>query len=125
MLPISSKSFVGDLRLKSFSSLFGQKIDHSIKKDIFFDSLNTSSPHINIGSGDEISIKELAEILSTVSGYQGRITFNSNFPDGVQRKLIDSSLIFKFGWKPKILLEDGLSRTYQWFSKNQSSLRNN
>ncbi len=97
----------------------------SIKKDIFFNSLNTSSPHINIGSGDEISIKELAEILSTVSGYQGKIIFNSNFPDGVQRKLIDSALIYKFGWKPKIVLEDGLSRTYQWFSKNQSSLRNN
>lgn len=95
----------------------------NLKKEIFFSSLHISSPHINVGSGVEITINELVEILVKVSGYQGKVFFNSNFPDGVQRKLLDSSIISKLGWKPNISLEEGLLGVYNWFSENQSSFR--
>lgn len=97
----------------------------NLEKDIFLDSLGNSFPHINIGSGDEISIKRLVEILSNISGYRGEIIFNTDMPDGAKRKLLDSSIIKKLGWKPSISLEDGLQRTYKWFLDNQSSFRNN
>ena len=71
--------------------------------------------HINIGSGKELTIKELAEIIKEVVGYKGEIYFNSNKPDGSPRKLIDSSRLNSFGWKPKINLKDGLIKTYMDF----------
>mgnify|MGYP003307738823 FL=1 len=65
------------------------------------------------------------KFLSNISGYRGEIIFNTDMPDGAKRKLLDSSIIKKLGWKPSISLEDGLQRTYKWFSDNQSSFRNN
>jgi len=70
---------------------------------------------INIGSGEEVSIRQLASLVKKVVGYQGEITWNAGYPDGTPRKLLDSTKILNLGWKPKISLEDGLQSTYEWY----------
>jgi len=79
--------------------------------------------HINIGFGIDLTIEELAKQLVKIVGYEGRIVFDSNKPDGVFRKLMDSSLIESLGWKASISLEDGLALTYNDYLKNKNSLR--
>jgi GDP-L-fucose synthase len=73
---------------------------------------------INVGTGQEVSIGELAGKVRDIVGYKGRLAFDSSKPDGMPRKLLDSSRILALGWRPKIGLDDGLSETYQWFLKN-------
>ncbi len=73
---------------------------------------------INIGSGDEVSIKSIAETIKKVSGYKGELNFDTTKPDGNPRKLLDSSKILNYGWAPKISLISGLETTYEWFRKN-------
>ncbi len=70
---------------------------------------------INIGSGEEVSIKQLAELVKNTVGYQGEIIWNAAYPDGTPRKFLDSSKISNLGWKPKITLQDGLKTTYEWY----------
>jgi GDP-L-fucose synthase len=70
---------------------------------------------INIGSGSEISIKELAGLVSRIIGFQGKIVWDQTKPDGTPRKLMDSSRLFALGWKPKIKLEEGIGLAYQDF----------
>ena len=74
-----------------------------------------SSTAINIGSGEEVSIRDLAKVISKIVGFQGELTFDSNLPNGTPRKFLDSSLISQIGWKPQISLENGISLTYDWF----------
>ncbi len=75
---------------------------------------------LNIGSGDEISIKELAEKIKTVVGFKGALQFDKSKPDGNPRKLLDSSLINNLGWESTINLEDGLKKSYNWFLNNKT-----
>ena len=72
---------------------------------------------INVGSGSEISIKDLANKISLISGYKGKVIFDTSKPDGVLRKTLDSSLISSLNWSPKVDLDDGLKRTYEWYKK--------
>jgi GDP-L-fucose synthase len=74
--------------------------------------------HINIGSGIDISIRELAEIMKEVVGFNGKLNFDSSRPDGAPRKLIDVSRLSNMGWKYNINLKDGLKKTYNWYIKN-------
>lgn len=74
-----------------------------------------SSTAINIGSGEEVSIRYLATLISKIVGFQGELSFDSNLPNGTPRKFLDSSLISQIGWKPQISLENGISLTYDWF----------
>ena len=74
--------------------------------------------HINIGSGIDISIRELAEIMKEVVGFNGKLNFDSSRPDGAPRKLIDVSRLLNMGWKYNINLKDGLRMTYNWYLKN-------
>jgi GDP-L-fucose synthase len=76
---------------------------------------------INIGSGDEISIKDLAHLISEIVGFTGAIEFNNERPNGTPRKLLDSALINRLGWKPQVSLKDGIASTYDWFLANQKS----
>jgi GDP-L-fucose synthase len=71
--------------------------------------------HVNIGVGSDISIRDLVDRIAEAVGTNCRIRFDTSRPDGPPRKLIDSSLLFKLGWKPKIALPDGLKRTYRSF----------
>jgi len=68
---------------------------------------------INVGSGTDISIRELAELLKRISGYKGDIRFDASKPDGVMKRVTDSSKIFNLGWRPKISLEEGVKEVYE------------
>jgi GDP-L-fucose synthase len=70
---------------------------------------------INVGTGEEISIRELAELIKEIAGYSGRLAFDSSKPDGTPRKLLDVSRLNGLGWHPKIQLHQGLRDTYDWF----------
>ncbi|XP_042506231.1 putative GDP-L-fucose synthase 2 isoform X2 [Macadamia integrifolia] len=74
--------------------------------------------HVNVGSGKEVTIKELAELVKEVVGFQGDLVWDSTKPDGTPRKLMDSSKLAKLGWAPKISLRDGLVDTYKWYLEN-------
>lgn len=73
---------------------------------------------INIGTGEDLTIRELASLIAKVVGYKGQFVFDPSKPDGTPRKLLDISRIRKLGWKPKTSLEEGLRKTYEWFLKN-------
>jgi GDP-L-fucose synthase len=94
-----------------------------LSKESYSRVLDTSMPHINIGSGTEVSIKKLAAMLAEISGFKGDIIFDTSMPDGSPRKFLNSSLIKKLGWEPSISLENGLKETYEWFSATQDVLR--
>ena len=79
--------------------------------------------HINIGTGKDISIKELCYLICKIVGYNGDIIFDKSKPDGTLRKLLDTTKINKFGWHPEISLEDGLKQTYKWYIENSADLR--
>jgi GDP-L-fucose synthase len=74
--------------------------------------------HINVGYGVDISIRDLAEKIKSVIGYRGRLVFDSNYPDGAPQKLMDSSRLNQFGWRPSNSIEDGLKKTYEDFLQN-------
>jgi GDP-L-fucose synthase len=77
--------------------------------------------HMNIGSGEEISIKHLASLIANRFHFKGEIRWNNNMPNGTPRKILDSTKIRNLGWKPKINLEDGIDSTIEWFLKNSTS----
>ena len=76
--------------------------------------------HVNMGTGEEVTIKELAEIIAKVVGFEGELEFDTSKPDGSPRKLLDSSRMQRLGWTSTTSLEAGLTTTYQWFLKNIS-----
>ena len=78
---------------------------------------NPKEEIINVGSGCEISIQDLANKISFIAGYKGKVVFDTSKPDGVLRKTLDSSLISSLNWSPKVDLDDGLKRTYEWYKK--------
>ena len=79
--------------------------------------------HINVGTGVDCSIRELAETIARVTEYQGRLIFDSSKPDGTPRKLMDVSRLKALGWQASISLEDGLRNAYRWFVENQHQIR--
>jgi GDP-L-fucose synthase len=74
---------------------------------------------INVGVGEDVSIKELAELIQKTTGFEGEIEWDSSKPDGTPRKLLDVSRISALGWKAQISLEDGIRSTYEWYKANQ------
>jgi GDP-L-fucose synthase len=74
---------------------------------------------INVGAGEDLTIRELAELVVSVVGFDGRLRFDTSKPDGTPRKLLDVSRITDLGWKPEIDLRQGIASTYQWFLANQ------
>jgi GDP-L-fucose synthase len=79
----------------------------------------SGSDIVNIGVGQDLSIRELAELVADVVGFKGGLVFNPNMPDGTPRKLVDVARITKLGWKANISLADGLRDTYAWFLKTR------
>lgn len=77
----------------------------------------------NVGSGKELSIRNLAAIIRKITGFEGEIVWDRTKPDGTPRKLMDSSRLRTAGWKPAIELEDGIRNTYRWFLKNRDSFK--
>jgi GDP-L-fucose synthase len=74
---------------------------------------------INVGVGEDVSIKELAELIQKITGFEGNIEWDSAKPDGTPRKLLDVSRITVLGWNAQISLEDGIRSTYEWYKANQ------
>lgn len=79
--------------------------------------------HVNIGSGEELKIQELAMKIKKTVGYEGEIVFDARKPDGTPRKFLDSSLIRNTGWRPRIGLDQGLKQTYDWYLNNVSRVQ--
>lgn len=79
--------------------------------------------HVNIGTGKEVTIKELALMIKEVVGYEGEITFNTKMADGTPRKLLDISKIKALGWEHKVGLKKGLENSYRWYTEQQIKMR--
>jgi GDP-L-fucose synthase len=79
--------------------------------------------HINVGVGEDVTIRELAEIVAGVVGYEGRLEWDTTKPDGMPRKLLDVSKIHALGWKAKIGLVDGITATYDWYRHQELTAR--
>src|SRR5437660_3562663 len=78
---------------------------------------------INVGCGEDLTIKELCEIVMAVTGYGGRLEFDATRPDGVPRKLLDVNRIAALGWRPQVALRSGIEQVYAWFIAHGDSLR--
>ena len=79
--------------------------------------------HINVGSGEELSIRQLAELIARVVGFTGRLEFDPSMPDGTPRKLMDVSRIRALGWQPRISLPEGIRGAYAWYLANAAEAR--
>ena len=79
--------------------------------------------HLNVGTGKDVTIHELAETIQQVVGYHGKIIWDSSKPDGTPRKLMDASKLKSLGWQPQITLFEGLASTYRWFLDHQSEFK--
>ena len=97
---------------------------HIMNLDLDIYSLHTETmlSHINVGTGIDCSIRELAELMADVTGFEGEIVFDKTKPDGTPRKLLDVRRLNSTGWKAKIDLEHGLKSTYKWFLKNYQKI---
>ena len=95
----------------AIASIFVMNLDH----ETYQAQTQPMRNHVNVGSGTDLSIQELAVLMADVIGYQGQIRFDSTKPDGSPRKLMDSSLLRNLGWAPAIELEQGLRNTYRVF----------
>jgi len=93
------------------ASLFVLELD----KRIYQANTKPMLSHINVGTGMDISIREMAEIMKEVIGYEGNLTFDKSRPEGPTRKLIDVSRLSNMGWKYSVSLKEGLSKTYKWY----------
>lgn len=79
--------------------------------------------HVNVGTGNDVSIKELAELVAQSAGYKGKLVWDSSKPDGTPRKLLDVSRINKLGWSAEITLSDGIRDVIKWFRENREKAR--
>jgi GDP-L-fucose synthase len=97
-------------------------VDDLASAAVFLMQNYSSSDIVNAGSGDEVSIADLARLISEVVGYRGEIVHDLSKPDGTPRKLLDTSRLFGLGWKPEISLRDGIASTYAWYKESASAV---
>jgi nucleoside-diphosphate-sugar epimerase len=95
----------------------------NLPKDIYAANTQPMLSHINVGTGRDVSIADLAQTIAQVTGFEGRISFDATKPDGTPRKLLDVSRLTNMGWKACVPLEEGVRHTYGWFLANQDTLR--
>tara|TARA_A100001011_G_C14287755_1_gene834646 strand:- start:1013 stop:1975 length:963 start_codon:yes stop_codon:yes gene_type:complete len=98
-------------------------VDDLSEAIIFLLKENKEDYLINIGSSEEISIKELSSIIKNITKFEGSVNFDDSKPNGIMRKYLDSSLITSYGWKPATSLNKGLEKTYKWFLDNFEYIR--
>jgi len=94
-----------------------------LPKQVYDDNTDPMLSHINVGSGTDISILDLAHLVARVTGFTGRILTDPDKPDGTMRKLMDVSRLEAMGWQASIGLEDGIAATYDWFLQNAETVR--
>ena len=95
----------------------------NLEKSVYNEYTTPMMSHINVGTGIDCTIRELAETMKLVVGFEGGIVFDSTKPDGTPRKLLDVSRLDRMGWKSSVSLFDGLKKTYQWFLEHVAELR--
>tara|TARA_X000000950_G_scaffold264737_1_gene338281 strand:- start:338 stop:1297 length:960 start_codon:yes stop_codon:yes gene_type:complete len=95
----------------------------NLEKKIFYDHTKHMLSHINVGTGIDITIKDLSQMIAKIIGFKGELVFDQSRPDGTPRKLLDVSKLHKLGWKSSINLETGLVETYQWYKENINKIR--
>ena len=98
-------------------------VDDLASAAVFLMNNYSEASIVNVGTGEDVTIRELAEQLSRVVGFQGTLTFDSSKPDGTPRKLLDVTKIHALGWKHSIDLPTGLQTTYEWYLENADSAR--
>jgi GDP-L-fucose synthase len=108
--------FVDDLAAASLHLM-------NLPRAVYQAHTNCMQSHVNVGSGEDISIRELAGMVASVVGYDGRVRFDKEKPDGAPRKLMDSGIIRAFGWRPEIGLKEGLERAYREFLSREVTMR--
>ncbi|HEC7898401.1 TPA: NAD-dependent epimerase/dehydratase family protein, partial [Salmonella enterica subsp. enterica serovar Mississippi] len=94
-----------------------------LAREVWQENTDPMLSHINVGTGVDCTIRELAQTIAKVVGYQGRVVFDAAKPDGTPRKLLDVTRLHQLGWYHEISLEAGLAGTYQWFLENQQRFR--
>jgi GDP-L-fucose synthase len=95
----------------------------NLPKDVYAANTEPMLSHINVGTGSDVSIADLARAIAQVTGFEGRISFDATKPDGAPRKLLDVSRLTNMGWTAGVSLEEGIRQTYDWYLANQGSLR--
>ena len=95
----------------------------NLVKDQYDKNTQPMLSHINVGTGIDCTIRDMAETIASVVGFDGQLVFDASKPDGPPRKLLDVGRLSSMGWKATISLEDGLRNTYDWFLANQDRLR--
>jgi GDP-L-fucose synthase len=83
----------------------------------------SGEPHINVGTGEELTIRSLAELTARVAGWDGRFEYDRSKPDGMPRKVMDASRLRALGWRPKTTLEEGFRGAYEWYVTNVATRR--
>jgi len=94
-------------------------VDDLAEASLFLMERYSGEEIVNVGCGQDQTIRELAELVGRVVDYAGRIVFDASMPDGTPRKLLDVSRLFALGWRPRIGLEEGLRETYRWYLENR------
>ena len=106
---------------RDFSDCHSELVSESFSK-----GAEIRNTHINIGTGKDVSIKELAETIKSIIGFKGHLVFNTTKPDGTMRKLTDVSKLNALGWKHKVELEEGIKKVYHWYiNKNTIETKHN
>jgi nucleoside-diphosphate-sugar epimerase len=95
----------------------------NLPKDVYAENTEPMLSHINVGTGSDVSIADLARAIAQVTGFEGRISFDATKPDGAPRKLLNVSRLTNMGWTAGVSLEEGIRQTYDWYLANQGSLR--
>jgi len=101
------------------ASVHVMELDH----DAYSSQTQPMLSHINVGTGVDCSIRDLAMLIATVTGYEGVISFDTSKPDGTPRKLLDVSRLAELGWTARIPLPEGVATTYEWFQEHESTYR--
>lgn len=101
------------------ASVFVMNLDRAIYEA----NTETMLSHINVGTGTDVAISELAEMIADVTGFQGSVTYDASKPDGTPRKLMNVSRLDAMGWRARIGLRDGIAQTYKWYLDNLSAIR--
>ncbi|MEX9841459.1 GDP-L-fucose synthase family protein [Providencia rettgeri] len=114
--PMREFLYVDDM---AAASVYVMELD----KDIYQTNTQSMLSHVNVGTGVDCTIREMAETMAQVVGFKGKVLFDSTKPDGTPRKLMDVSRLKSLGWAYSVELEDGLSKTYQWFLQNKHNFR--
>ena len=124
MIPaLINKFHEGKIKNKKYVEIWGSGkvkreflyVDDLADAISFLLNKNVKDNIINVGSGEEITIKNLSILISSVVGFKGKIVFNSKYPDGTPRKIVDTTILSRMGWKHKTKLKEGLSKVYQNF----------